>query len=133
MRYVALFEEEKRGFAVSFPDFPECVTFGEDLDEAVDNAHEALSSYVEMLLEGGAELPEPLSKKAILALPENGGRKAINVDVSGDGSDWEEFEVAMHRHLLARVEKYADDHGVSPADFLAAAARLALREDVFGR
>ena len=133
MRYVALFEEEKRGLAVSFPDFPDCVTFGEDLDEAVDHAHEALSSYVEMLVEEGASLPEPTDKKAILARPENAGRKAINVDVAGDGTDWEEFEVAMHRHLLARIEKYADSNGVSPADFLAAAARLALREDVFGR
>ncbi|WP_419788216.1 type II toxin-antitoxin system HicB family antitoxin [Pseudodesulfovibrio sp.] len=131
MRYVALFEEEKRGISVIFPDFPDCVTFGEDLDEAVDHAHEALASYVELQVEAGAPLPEPTSKKTILALPENQNRRAINIDVSGDGSDWEEFEVAMHRHLLERIEKYADSHGVSPADFLAAAARLALRQDVF--
>jgi len=133
MQYVALFEEEKHGFSVTFPDFPDCVTFGEDLDEAVDHAHEALASYVEMMVEDGTPMPEPTGKKAILARPESENRRAINIEVAGDGGDWEEFEVSMHRHLLARIEKYADSHGVSPADFLAAAARLALREDVFGR
>lgn len=52
MQYVALFDKEKQGFSVVFPDFPECVTFGSDLDEAVDHAHEALSFFVEDMLEG---------------------------------------------------------------------------------
>lgn len=132
MQYVALFEEEKQGFSVSFPDFPECVTFGENLDEAVDHAHEALASYVETLLEGGGKLPDPVSKKALLSLAENKEKKAINIEVSGDGSDFEEFEVCMHRYLLERIEKYSRQNGVSPADFLADAARAALKEDIYG-
>ena len=132
MRYVALFEEEKHGFSVTFPDFPECVTFGGDLDEAVDHAHEALAFFVEEFLAGGGELPEPASKKALASLPENQGRKAINIEVAGDGSDFEEFEVCMHRHLLERIEKYSRQQNVSPADFLADAARAALRDDIYG-
>lgn len=53
MQYVALFHKEKNGFGVTFPDFPECTTFGEDLDEAVDQAHEALALYIEFYLEQG--------------------------------------------------------------------------------
>lgn len=131
MRYVALFMEEKQGVAVSFPDFPECTTFGADLDEAVDQAHEALALFVEMRLEQGGVLPEPTPKKSILNAPSHKNARAINIDVSGDGSDFAEVGVVMHAHLLERIEKYCDKHGVSPADFLAVAAREALRQDVF--
>ena len=131
MQYVALFDEDKRGFSVTFPDFPDCTTFGEDLDEAVDNAHEALAMYAEELIEAGQLLPTPSNKKDLLAQPENKGKKGINISVQGDGSDFEEFEMVMHVHLLARIEKYCREYGVSPADFLAAAARCAIKTDVF--
>lgn len=131
MQYVALFHKEKRGFGVVFPDFPECTTFGGNLDEAVDQAHEALALYLEDVRQEGDALPEPTAKKKLLALPEYKGAKAINITVSGDGSDFEEFEVTMHAHLLERIEKYCREHGASPADFLAVAAREALKNDVF--
>ncbi|MBI9079893.1 MAG: type II toxin-antitoxin system HicB family antitoxin [Pseudodesulfovibrio sp.] len=131
MKYIALFEEEQGGFGVSFPDFPGCSTFGEDLDEAVDQAHEALTLYIELFLEEGNSLPEATSKKELLALPENKGNKVLNIIIEGDGSDFEEFEVVMHHHLLKRVEKYCKEYGVSPADFFAVAARKAINDDVF--
>lgn len=131
MQYVALFHKEKKGFGVTFPDFPECTTFGENLDEAVDQAYEALALYIEYYQAEGGELPGPTSKKALLKLPENKEAKAINVSVAGDGSDFEEFEVAMHSHLLTRIEKYCREYGVSPADFFAVAAREAIKSDVF--
>ena len=131
MQYVALFGEDRHGFSVEFPDFPGCVTCGDTLDEAVDHAHEALAVFVEEMMEQGRELPEASSKKALLAVPEHKGKKAINVAVNGDGSDFEEFEVVMHGHLLQRIEKYSREYGVSPADFLAAAAREAIKNDIF--
>lgn len=131
MQYVALFEKEKHGFSVTFPDFPGCTTCGDDLDEAVDHAHEALALYIEFFQEEGNELPVPTAKKAILGLPENKGKKAINVSVSDDGSDFEEFEVTMHAYLLGRIEKYCREYGVNPADFLATAAREGIKNDLF--
>lgn len=131
MQYVALFQEDKHGFSVEFPDLPGCVTCGDTLDEAVDHAHEALAVFVEEMAEQGRDLPEPTAKKALSALPEHAGKKAVNVTVNGDGTDFEEFGVVMHAHLLVRIEKYSRLHGVSPADFLAVAAREAIKNDVF--
>lgn len=131
MIYVAFFEKEKNGFNVEFPDFPGCATYGDNLDEAVDMAHEALASYVEILQEEGGELPDPTPKKTLAGLPENKGRKAINITVEGDGSDFEEVELVMHGHLLLRIEKYSKEHGISPADFLAMASRELLKSDPF--
>ncbi len=131
MQYVALFEKEKRGLGVTFPDFPECTTFGEDLDEAVDQAHEALSLYLQFYQEEGRTLPEPTPKKELAALPENKNRKAINITVNGDESDFIDIEVVMHAHLLGRIEKYCRQYGISPADFLAVAARQTIKADPF--
>lgn len=131
MQYVALFKQEKKGFGVFFPDLPECTTFGDNLDEAVDQAHEALALFLEFKAQEGESVPSPTSKKALLADPEHKGCKAINISAKGDGSDFEEFEVTMHAHLLNRIEKYCREYGVSPADFLAVAAREAIRTDVF--
>ena len=131
MQYVALFEKEKHGYSVTFPDFPDCTTFGEDLDEAVDQAHEALSLYIEFFLEEGGELPAPMSKKDAAALPGSAGKKAINITVQAKDGDFVEIGVDMHVHLLGRIEKYCRQYGISPADFLAVAARHALRSDPF--
>lgn len=131
MQYVALFQKDKQGYSVEIPDFPACVTCGDTLDEAVDHAHEALAMFVEEMMEKGEPLPEPSPKKVLLANPEYAERKAINISVNGDGTDFEEFEVVMLGHLLKRVEKYSNLHGVSPADFLAAAAREAIKNDIF--
>ncbi|MGL1862021.1 MAG: type II toxin-antitoxin system HicB family antitoxin [Pseudodesulfovibrio sp.] len=131
MQYVALFGKEKNGFSVEFPDFPGCTTYGDNLDEAVDHANESLALYIEMMLEEGKALPEPTDKKPLLALPENKGKKAIYISAEGDGSDFEEFEVTMHAHLLGRIEKYCKEYGISPADFLAVAAREGIKADLF--
>ena len=131
MQYVALFTEEKHGFSVAFPDFPGCVTCGDTLDEAVDHAFEALAMFAEEMAERGEDLPEPSTKKQLLADPAHAGCRAINVTVHGDGADFEEFEMVMHSHLLGRIEKYCREHGASPADFLAAAAREAIKNDLF--
>nr|WP_321514121.1 type II toxin-antitoxin system HicB family antitoxin [uncultured Pseudodesulfovibrio sp.] len=131
MQYVALFEKDKQGYSVTFPDFPLCTTCGETLDEAVDHAHEALAMFVENLVEDGKTLPEPLEKKIIMAQSENKSKKAIKISVKGDGTDFEEFELVMHTHLLERIEKCCLKNNISPADFLAMAARKALDSDEF--
>jgi len=128
MKYIALLDEEKKGYGVTFPDFPECVTFGADVDEAVDMAHES-SMFVELLRENGESLPEPSTPSS--AKSQAAGRKLITVEISEDDDDFEEVEVTMHKFLLERIIKYSDKYGVSPADFLAVAAREAIRRDVF--
>ncbi len=51
---------EEGGFDVSFPRFPGCFTSGDSYEEAVANAAEALSAYLEVLRQ---EEPEVLSNE----------------------------------------------------------------------
>jgi predicted RNase H-like HicB family nuclease len=59
--YVAVFEEDGPDKAVGiwFPDLPGCFSAGDDLDEALRNAPEAIGLYAESLAEEGRSLPPP--------------------------------------------------------------------------
>ena len=66
--YIALFEStEKGGYGVMFPDVPGVVTTGDNFDEAVRMAHEALAFHIEGLSADGDPIPEPRSLEEIKA------------------------------------------------------------------
>jgi len=52
-----LYDLELGGFAVQVPDLPGCVTQGETVEEALENAQEAIGGYIETLLDHGEEVP----------------------------------------------------------------------------
>lgn len=53
-----LHKEPEGGFTVSVPDLPGCVTYGEDLDEAIAMAKEAIALYIEELQDRGEPIPD---------------------------------------------------------------------------
>ena len=54
---VLLKPEPEGGFTVNVPSLPGCITYGEDLDEALVNAREAIELYVESLKAHGEAIP----------------------------------------------------------------------------
>jgi predicted RNase H-like HicB family nuclease len=61
--YIAIVEEEGgKAVGVWFLDLPGCVSAGDTLDEAMLNAAEALELWAEAMIEGGQDIPSPLSK-----------------------------------------------------------------------
>lgn len=58
--FTALFEPgEVKGYTVSFPDLPGCITEGDDFEEAAVNAKEALELHLYGMEEEGIEFPIP--------------------------------------------------------------------------
>jgi len=56
--YFAVFDPaEEGGYNVSFPDFPGCVTFGKNFEQARAMAHEALELWLEELAESREYIP----------------------------------------------------------------------------
>jgi predicted RNase H-like HicB family nuclease len=53
-----IIKEKEGGYTVSVPALPGCITYGDDWDEAVSMAKEAISLYIEDLQERGEALPE---------------------------------------------------------------------------
>ena len=58
--YPAVFHKaEEGGFWISFPDIPECITQGDDMQQAYEMAVEALGLSITSMEEEGVELPIP--------------------------------------------------------------------------
>ncbi len=58
MTYTAKIVQQEGCYLVSFPEFPNVNTYGETLEEARQNAHEALNGAIESDFERGFDLPQ---------------------------------------------------------------------------
>lgn len=57
--YPAIFHKEEEGVWVSFPDFPECFTEGDNMEQAYQMAVEALGLAITSRKEEREEIPNP--------------------------------------------------------------------------
>ncbi len=68
--FPAIFEPgEKKGYCITFPDLPGCITEGDSLEEALRMAKEALELHLYSLEEDGDIIPSPTPPEGI-AVPE---------------------------------------------------------------
>jgi antitoxin HicB len=63
LQYPATIKKTKEGFLVSFVDFDTIHTWGATLEQALENAEEALNGCLESDFERGFSIPEPSEKK----------------------------------------------------------------------
>src|SRR5947209_9315171 len=70
--YIAIIEDAGPEYAIGvwFPDLPGCTSAGDDLDEALRNAPEAMALYLEDFESDGKPLPRPRTLKELKADPE---------------------------------------------------------------
>ena len=54
---ITLRKEPERGYSVLVPALSGCVTYGKTLDEAMEMARDAITGYVESLIEDGEAVP----------------------------------------------------------------------------
>lgn len=52
-------DKDERGYVVSYPDLPGCITCGETVESAVANAWDAKRAWIEVALEDGIEIHGP--------------------------------------------------------------------------
>ena len=70
-RYVAIIEDAGHDdVSLWFPDLPGCISGGDDVEEALENASEAIAFYAKELTEDGRELPRPRTLDELKADPE---------------------------------------------------------------
>ena len=92
--YPAVFHRaEEGGFWVSFPDIPECLTQGDDMQQAYEMAVDALGLSLTTMEEAGEKIPEA-------SVPEN-------VDIEDGFLVIVEFDMAAYRrkHCSRAVKK----------------------------
>ena len=69
--YVAIVEDAgaEKAIGVWFPDLPGCFSAGDDVDDALRNAHEALALYAQAEAQEGRALPDPRPLSTLKADP----------------------------------------------------------------
>ena len=55
---IFLHKEVEGGFTVTVPALPGCITYGENVDESIAMAKEAIELYIEELQERGETIPD---------------------------------------------------------------------------
>ena len=68
---VRLKEEPEGGYTVTVPALPGCITYGENVEEALTMAREAIVGYISVLKENGDVIPDDsTSKEYSISIPE---------------------------------------------------------------
>lgn len=52
-------DKEEGGFVVSYPELPGCISCGETVESALENAKDAKKEWIKAALEDGIEIQEP--------------------------------------------------------------------------
>jgi predicted RNase H-like HicB family nuclease len=94
--YVAIVEDAgaDKAIGIWFPDLPGCFSAGDDIDDALRNAHEALALYAEAEAREGRVLPKPRSISALKSDPQ----------VVPDLQDHMVVLVALNEHTVHAAE-----------------------------
>lgn len=130
MRFpVVLHSDDGIRFGVTVPDLPGCFSAGDTFDEALDSVLEAIDLHLEGLTDNGADIPVPRPVAEHRQNPDFAGGvwAVVEVNVSRFEGRAEKINITLPRRLLARIDRYAKEHGETRSGFLADAARAAMR------
>lgn len=128
MRYPVAIEPgiHTEAFGVVVPDLAGCFSAGDTMDEALTNAEEAITAWIEAALDSGMEIPQPSDIDAL--------RKAhkaykswvwalVQVDPAILDDTLERVNISLPRRILQRLDAHAKAAGESRSGFI---ARMAL-------
>lgn len=133
--------EQKGVFNVSFPDLPGCFTFGVGMNEAMQQAMDALTAYLEVEMDRGEVIPEPSDYQTARAKAEQQARE-LDLEVPDTTlyqlvpadprpEPFVRLNISMQPRLVAQVDRRAKEMGMTRSGLLAAAAReYMIRADI---
>ena len=124
MRYpVVIHKDKSSDYGVTVPDLPGCYSAGETMEEALNNAVEAIECHLEGLLLDGDAIPEAQSvevhrKDKHFA---SGTWALVSVDLSKLASKAKRINITLPERVLALVDEQAKREGESRSGLLARA------------
>ncbi len=131
MRYPIAIEPgtDRTAYGVVVPDLPGCFSAGDTLDEAIDNAKEAIEFWLETVIEDGGPVPEPGTVARHQANPEYTGWiwAVVQVDLSELSGKAERVNITLPARVLRRIDMAAKAAGETRSGYI---ARRALADDV---
>ena len=128
MRYPIAIElgDRKHAFGVVVPDLPGCFSAGDSLDEAIENAREAIELWLETVVDDGGAVPEPSTIAKHRADPQYSGWvwAVVTIDLAELSDKAERVNITLPARVLRRIDAAAKSAGEPRSGFI---AHLALR------
>ena len=131
MRYPIAIEpgDEKHAYGVVVPDLPGCFSAGDTLDEAIDNAKEAIELWLETVIDDGGTAPSPKTITEHHSDPEYAGWiwAVVTIDLAELSDKAERINITLPSRVLRRIDAAAKAAGESRSGFI---AHLALKDRI---
>lgn len=127
-RYVAIVDGAPGAYGVVVPDLPGCTSGGATIDEALRNAVEAVTLWVEDARAGGEKIPKPRAAEKLRTDPDvaaalNDGGVLAYVPLVLDAARPVKANLSLDAGLLNAIDEAAERRGLTRSAFLASAAR----------
>ncbi|MEH6350543.1 MULTISPECIES: type II toxin-antitoxin system HicB family antitoxin [unclassified Pseudomonas] len=124
--------DDKHAWGVEVPDIPGCFSAGDDLDEAMAMAREAIEGHFEILAEDGSAIPPANTVTLHAANPKYAGCTwaLVDIDVTKYLGKAQKLNITLPGYLLNRIDEYVLHHPEekSRSGFLASAALKVLQQ-----
>lgn len=133
MRYPIAIEPgtDTIAWGVVVPDLPGCFSAGDTLEEAMIQAEEAITAWIEATLDAGESIPQPSPIEALRAAhPEFDGWlwALVKVDPAMLDDTLERVNISLPRRVLHRLDARARSAGETRSGFI---ARMAIEAREF--
>ncbi|MCE2564179.1 type II toxin-antitoxin system HicB family antitoxin [Komagataeibacter sp. FNDCF1] len=125
MRYPIVIERgsETTAYGVIVPDLPGCFSAGDTFEEAMNNAPEAITLWIECALDYGESIPAPSPLDVLMNNPEWSGPEWVwafaQVDPALLDETPEHISVTLPRRVLLRLDAQAGTAGEARSDCIA--------------
>ena len=117
MKYPIAIEpgSESEAFVVVVPDLPGCYSAGDTLDEALDNAREAIELWIETVLDDNGVVPAPSSIDRHQSNPAYAGWiwGVVPIDLTSLADKVEQVNITLPARVLRRIDAAAQAAGES--------------------
>ena len=123
MRYpIIMHTENHRVFGVTVPDLPGCFSVGDSIEEAIDNAHEAIMLYIEDMVAEGESIPSPTQIVNMTDFyPDEGTALLAYVDVDLEPvlGPAKRINITIRPAILQVIDIRAKARGMNRSEYLA--------------
>ncbi len=126
MRYPVAIESGTDTFGVVVPDLPGCFSAGDTMEEAMAQAEEAITAWIETALDAGHDIPQASSFEALRKKHREWKGwvwALVKVDPAVLDDTLERVNISLPRRVLHRLDALARATGETRSGFI---ARMAL-------
>ena len=121
---VYLEKDADSDYGVTVPDLPGCFSAGATIEEAMDNAQEAILTHVEGLLMDNEVIPNTSNIEVLKERIKSSGIiwGLVNVDIGKLSKEVRRINITLPENILSKIDSFAQREGETRSGFLASAA-----------